>query len=335
MKDPYSTLGVSKNASQDEIKRKYRTLARKMHPDINKDDPNAEDKFKELSQAYDILSNPEKKSMYDGSMMDENGNKSAGFGFKGFDGFDFKGFDPKGFSSRSSSSSSSGGFDFSSIFGGANGRSSRDPFADLFGAASRASSGNQQSKTSAAKNGNLKGDDIVYKETVSFLEAVNGAEKEISLDKGRKKVRIKIPEGTETGQQLRLRGQGGTAKYVGGQAGDAIIEITVAKHPYFSTDKNNVILHLPISIKEAMFGGKVVVPTIDGKVSVNIPAGSNTGTMLRLRGKGLKYGGKYRGDQLVKLQIHLPESKDVALEKAISDWKPAQGAEELRKDIWK
>ncbi|MCP4393299.1 MAG: DnaJ domain-containing protein [Alphaproteobacteria bacterium] len=318
MKDPYNTLGVSKSASQDEIKKKYRTLARKMHPDINKDDPKAEEKFKEISQAYDILSDSEKKSMYDHGIMDENGNKTAGFG----------GFDPRGFGGSSAGERNAGGFDFSSIFGGMGG-GGNDPFSELFGAAR-----NPRAREQASPHAALKGDDVVYKQTISFMEAVNGADKEISLENGRKKVRIKIPVNTETGKQLRLRGQGGAPRYAGGQAGDAIIEITVAQHPYFSLDNKNVILSLPVSIKEAMLGAKIVVPTIDGKVYVTVPPNSNTGTTLRLRGKGVKYG-NHRGDQLVKLQVFLPTEIDAKLEEMISKWSPKSDEEDLRKNIWK
>ena len=312
MANPYTLLGVSKTASQDEIKQAYRKLARKMHPDLNPDDPKAEDKFKEISSAYDILSDPEKRKRFDAGELDENGKERPGYGygaygggnpfggagngFSGF-GFDFGGGQTKGGRKRS-------GFDFfSDMFGGA-ANGGEDIFANM-------------KRRSARK---AQGENVNYDLTVSFLDAALGKEKEISLPNG-KVLNVRIPAGTTDKTILRLKGQGG-AGIAGGAKGDALIHILVQPHPYFTKADNDILLNVPVSLKEAVLGGKVTIPTLEGKVALTVPPNSNSGSVLRLRGKGIRSGGK-TGDLLVKLYIVLPEKPDAELTRFMREWNPA------------
>ncbi len=280
-KSLYEILGVSKNATVNEIKTQYRKLARKYHPDLNKDNKEAAEKFKEISAAYDILGDKDKKEKYDNNEIDESG-KPTGFGAGGFGA---EGFNGGGFYS----SGNGRGFDFSSIFG-----------EDIFSQFSGHGFGGSSSK----------GEDVAYSLEVDFLDAVKGASKSIFL--GNKQINIKIPAGTVSGQVLRLKGQGKTSMH-SKHSGDALITINVRKHPYFRAEGNNIFIDLPISIKEAVLGAKVVVPTIDGKVNVNIPPYSSSGEKLRLKGKGIKTK-KEIGDEIINLIIMSPKTKNKELE---------------------
>ncbi len=279
VKNLYEILGVNKTASQNEIKSQYRKLARKYHPDLNKDNKEASEKFKEISGAYDILGDKDKRAKYDNNEIDADG-KPTGFGASGFgsQGYDSAG---GGFNAQ--------GFDFSSIFGD-----------DIF----------SQFSSHGFSERSQKGQDVSYSLDVEFLDAAVGAEKSIVLN-GRQ-LNVKIPAGTTSGQVLRLKGQGMQSMY-SKQNGDALITINVKKHKYFKSEGNNILLDLPISMKEAVLGAKVVVPTISGKVSVNIPAYSSSGEKLRLKGKGIKTKTK-QGDEIINLVIMSPKSKDKELE---------------------
>lgn len=284
-KNLYQILGVDKNASEAEIKSAYRKLARKYHPDLNKNDKAAAEKFKEISAAYDIIGNAEKRKKYDNNEIDAEG-KPTGFG-AGFNPNDFAssygGANPFGGSFRGGFSGA-GGFDFSSIFG-------EDIFSQ-FGASANGS----YSRTS-------KGQDLSYNMRVDFLDAANGAEKNIKLNG--KTINVKIPAGTQNGQTLRLKGMGLPGAN-GGTNGDALINISINDHPYFRSDGLNILLELPISLKEAIKGAKIAVPTINGKVMVNIPSGSSGGEKLRLKGKGMS-AGNTKGDQIITIQIVMPD----------------------------
>lgn len=281
-KNLYEILGVSKSASESEIKSQYRKLARKYHPDLNKDNKEAGEKFKEISSAYDILGDKEKKAKYDNNEIDENG-KPTGFASGGFGGA--QGFGGGNFYSGSGAQ----GFDFSSIFG-------EDIFSQFGGRGFNTHS--------------TKGEDVAYSLDVDFLDAVRGASKSIML--GGKQINVKIPAGTVSGQVLRLKGQGKSSLYSKNN-GDALITINVRSHPYFKAEGNNIFLDLPISMKEAVLGAKVVVPTIDGKVSVSIPPYSSSGEKLRLKGKGIKTK-KDVGDEIINLVIMSPKNKNKELE---------------------
>lgn len=313
MANPYTLLGVPKTASQEEIKQAYRKLARKMHPDLNPNDPRAEDKFKEISSAYDILSDPGKRKRFDNGEIDENGKERPGYGFGGYgsenpfngpgSGFGGFNFDFGAGQTRTGGKKRSGFDFFSEMFGG-NAGGGEDIFSGM-------------KRRSSAK---MHGENANYDLTVSFLDAALGKEKEISLPNG-KVLNVKIPAGTADKTVLRLKGQGapGTA---GGANGDALIHISVQPHPYFTRSDNDILLDVPISLKEAVLGGKVTIPTLESKVALTVPPNSNSGSVLRLRGKGIKSAGK-TGDLLVKLYIVLPERPDGELSRFMQEWNPA------------
>ena len=304
MKDLYSVLGVAKTASEAEIKSAYRKLARKYHPDLNKDNKEAAEKFKEISAAYDILGSKEKRQKYDNNEIDADGKPTgfgAGFGsgFGGSQGFGQDG----GFYSYSSSGNpfgqrgGSAGFDFSSIFGD-------DIFSQFTGG---------QNFNGGARRVR-KGEDIAYTMNISFLDAALGIEQKVFI--GNKTINVKIPSGSEDGQTLRLKGLGQPSPN-GGESGDVLITLKVQPHPYFKSEGNNILLDLPISLKEAVLGAKVTVPTISGTVAVKIPPYADSGEKLRLKGKGIK-SRNATGDQIITLKVITSKSKNAALESAVS-----------------
>ena len=301
-KDLYSVLGVSKTASDNEIKSAYRRLARKYHPDLNKDDPTAADHFKEVSCAYDILGDKEKRRKYDNKEIDSEGKPTgfgAGFGGAGAGGrtYTYTGGNPFG-------GGSAGGFDFSSIFG--------DDIFSQFGGGSAGAGGFQGFGGGRARP--RKGEDINYTMQIDFLSAARGDEKTVSIQG--KSINVKIPSGTEDGQTLRLKGLG-YASPNGGENGDVLITLKVGSHPYFCTDGRNINMELPISLKEAILGAKVTVPTINGKVSVNIPPYSSSGAKLRLKGQGIKTK-LGQGDEIITLKVVMPARKNADLDKVLS-----------------
>ena len=297
-KNLYDVLEVSKTATAAEIKSQYRKLARKYHPDLNRGDKQAAEKFKEISAAYDILGDKEKRQKYDNNEIDAEG-KPTGFGAGGFGSSGFGGFGQGGFGQGTayqtgpSGGFGGAGFDFSSIFGD-----------DIF---SRFDNGgfNQRMK---------KGQDYAYSLDVDFLDAARGVETSVMVN--RKRLSVKIPAGTKSGQVLRLKGQGGEGVNCN-LKGDALITINVRPHSYFSADNEDIYLTLPISVKEAILGAKVIVPTINGKVNVKIPPYSSSGEKLRLKGKGIKTKTR-TGDEIVTLSVVAPKNKSAALEKALS-----------------
>jgi DnaJ-class molecular chaperone len=290
MADPYKVLGVERSASDEEIKRAYRKLAKKLHPDLNPGNKKIESQFKETTAAYDFLSDAEKRRKYDRGEIDESGQPRA----------------PRHSGNRS--------------WGGAQqqrrGRTygfgleddadfSEDLFSDFFGFG--------KDQRGSIK---LKGADVSYQVRVPFLEAVLGTKQRLQLADG-KTLEVQLPPGTDTGQTLRLKGQGLPGRG-GAPAGDAFIEVTVEPHPIFSRDGNDILVELPITLYEAVLGANINVPTIDGKVSVKVPVGANSGTQLRLRGKGVQAGkGGARGDQYVRLVVMLPREADPELKAAI------------------
>lgn len=307
-KNLYHTLGVSKDASEAEIKSAYRKLARKYHPDVNKDNIEASDKFKEISCAYDILGDKDKRKKYDNNEIDCDG-KPTGYGASGFGGGGFGG----GGSRRQGNpfgggfqGGDAGNFDFSSIFG-----------EDIFSQFGGNSGGNGSGFQGFGGGGRRprKGEDIAYNMKVDFLSAVQGADKSVNIMN--KNINVKIPAGTTDGQTLRLKGLGQPSPN-GGTSGDVLITLNVEKHPYFSLDDLNVNLDLPISIKEAILGAKITVPTISGKVNVNIPPYASSGDKLRLKGKGIS-NKKGLGDQIITLRIMAPKTKDSELDKALEN----------------
>jgi DnaJ-class molecular chaperone len=296
--DPYKTLGVSKTASQDEIKNAYRSLAKKYHPDLNPGKKSAEVKFKEINSAYEQIGTPEERSKFDrGETEKQQFNDRAHAGHQG----------PFYYQTQE------GGGRYSSNFGGDSPDVGNDSFEDLFRVFRQ-----QQQRSS-------QGEDQLYRMDVDFKDAVLGAEREITLNTG-KKLRVKIPPGIESGKRLRFKGQGMPG--VGGApAGDAYIEVDVKPSPTFKRNGKNIEIEVPIGIGEAVLGGDVEVPTIEGPVMLHVPAGISSGSKLRIRGKGIPSQGE-RGDEIVSVRIVLPKESDPELSKlqdAIRNWKNKTG----------
>lgn len=320
MANPYTLLGVSKSATQDEIKQAYRKLARKMHPDLNPNDPKAEDKFKEISGAYDILSDPEKRRRFDSGEIDETGKERPGYGFGGFNP-GAGGFHPGAGGTYQGSGFENFHFDFGGAQQGGRKRSGFDFFSEMFGGGG--GNGPEDIFTTARKRNarsKIPGTNVNYDLPVSFLEAALGKDKEIKLPNG-KTLNVKIPAGAADKMTLRLKGQG-TLGLNGGEPGDALVRILVQPHPYFVRQGDDILLDVPVTLKEAVLGAKVTIPTLDGKVALTVPANSNSGTVLRLRGKGIKSKSR-TGDLLAKLIITLPEKPDPELEEFVRKWTPA------------
>lgn len=321
MANPYTVLGVSKNATQDEIKQAYRKLARKLHPDLNPNDKNAENKFKEVSAAYDILSDETKRKRFDAGEIDETGKERAGFGYGGFNGGQGYG-GAQGFNADGGFSGFN--FDFGQAAGKGRKRSGFDFFSDMFGGGAEDIFSRGAGRSA---NVRMKGEDANYDLSVPFLEAALGKAREIRLPNG-KTLNVTIPAGTADKSVLRLKGQGHEGVN-GGENGDALIRILVEPHPYFERSGLNILLNVPVSLKEAVLGAKITIPTMEGKVALNIPAHSNTGSTLRLRGKGIKTKTQ-QGDLLVKLNVVLPEKPDEQLDELMRRWTPADSSD-LRK----
>lgn len=298
MRDPYSVLGVTKSASESEIKAAYRKLAKKLHPDVNPGDKDVEQKFKEVTAAYDLLSDKEKRGKYDRGEINADGSAR-------YDSAFHRAYSQSGGGAR-------GGFDF-----GGGGGDFEDIFSDLFGRARRgpgagAGTGRRPHATQP------KGNDVQYNVQVTFAEAAKGIRRRITLYDG-KSLDVTIPPGTEDGQTLRLRGQGMPG--LGGGAGDAYVTVQVQQDPIFERQGADIHINVPITLDEAVLGGKIRVPTIDGPVAVSVPPGSNTGSRLRLKGKGVaRAQGGARGDQIVHLEVVLPEKADDELRSFLQGW---------------
>jgi DnaJ-class molecular chaperone len=309
MRDPYEVLGVAKSASAGEVKKAFRRLAKKHHPDQNKNDPKAQAKFAEVNTAYEILGDEKKRAEFDRGEIDAEGKPRH----PGFDGF------PGGFRRSGAAPGQSEHFEFH--FGGGNpfGRGGRantasiDPsdfLADLFGGFGGGAGARSQTRSSAPS----RGGDVAANVEVPLADAVKGGRVVVSLPSG-KRLEVAIPAGMEEGQQIRLKGQG-EAGALGGQPGDAIVTVHIGKHPQLRVDGRDLRLDLPITLYEAVLGGKVEAPTLEGHVELTIPKHSNGGRTLRLRGKGLPAaGGRPAGDLLVSLRVVLPDGADADLER--------------------
>ncbi|MFT7058635.1 MAG: DnaJ-class molecular chaperone [Pseudorhodobacter sp.] len=295
--DPYEALGVAKTAAAQDIKKAYRKLVRANHPDLHPDDPGAEARFKAISAAYDLLKDPETRARFDAGEIDGLGAERAPRQYyRDFaDGSDNAYQQRQGFGSQS---------DPADIFAEILRNRGRAPGGDGFGG---------QGFTQA-------GPYLRYTLEVPFLEAVRGAETRITLPDGQS-LSVKIPKGTEDGQTLRLRGKGGPG-YGGGPSGDALITIALRPHPVFRREGDDILLTLPITIDEAILGGKVTAPTIDGPVGLTIPKGASSGRVLRLRGRGVARAGRTeKGDQKVELRIVVPPDTDDALHDFLANWR--------------
>lgn len=295
MADPYSTLGVARGASEADIKKAYRKLAKELHPDRNKDNPKAAERFSQVTAAYDLLTDKDKRARFDRGEIDADGNPTspfgAGFGGArgggGAGGFRSQGFEPDG-------------VDMSDIFEGLfGGRGGGGGFASGFG----------------RRQPPPKGANTAYRLRVPFVDAAALAPQRITLADG-KTIDLKLPAGVEDGTQMRLSGKGEEGP---GGAGDAIITIEVTPHRFFTRDGDDVRLDLPVTLGEAVKGGPVKVPTVEKAVMLTIPAGSSSGKVLRLKGKGFHKKGGGRGDQLVTLMVDVP-ADDAALKAFVENW---------------
>lgn len=297
MADPYSTLGVSRGATEADIKKAYRKLAKELHPDTNKGNPKATERFAEVTNAYDLLSDKDKRAQFDRGEIDEHGNPANPFaGFGGQQG-GYRG--------------SSGGFQGG--FGDAAAADLGDLFEGLFGGGrSRGGGFGGFGRQSAPPP---KGANVAYRLAVPFEDAAKLAPQRITLQDG-KTIDLKLPAGVETGTQMKLSGKGQPGP---GGAGDAIVTIEIRNHRHFVRDGDNVRLDLPVSLKEAVLGGPVRVPTVEGAVMLNIPKGSSSGKVLRLKGKGFTAKNGVRGDQLVTLLIDIP-ADDADLKSFAEGW---------------
>ena len=330
MADPYRTLGVARTASEQDIKSAYRKLAKELHPDRNKDNPKAAERFSDVTKAYDLLSDKTKRAQFDRGEIDHEGNPLNPFagmgGMGGGGGFGRGGSRPSG----GFRDPEFGGFDtnemdlgdlFEGLFGGGKPR----------GGASRprgGMGGGFGGRSSAPPP--KKGADIQYRLAVPFVDAAAGRDQRITLADG-KTISLKLPGGVDDGTQMRLKGKGHAGP---GGNGDGIVLVEIGPHPFFRRDGHNIRMDLPITLDEALRGGRVKCPTVDGPVMLTIKPGTHGGTVMRLGGKGWTKPGSTaenpaRGDQLVTLEIQLPEDLS-ELEKRLGDWSdPARPREKF------
>jgi len=285
--DPYTVLGVKKDASQDEIQKAYRRLAKKLHPDLNPGNEQAEERFKEVSAAYDLLGDPDKRARFDRGEIDASGMERPRQRYY------------RDFAEGGAYASDAGFADFAGV---------DDILSQMFGREGRA-------------NIRMRGSDVHYRLELDFLDAINGGKRQITLPDS-SALDVNIPPGTRDGQILRLRGKGRPGMG-GGPPGDALVEIEVRPHRIFTRKGDDIHVDLPISLGEAVLGGKVKVPTPSGTVTMTVPKWANTGTVLRLRGKGVPRIDGSRGDEFVTLKVMLPEKPDPELEKFVAQWRGA------------
>jgi DnaJ-class molecular chaperone len=317
MRNPYQVLGVQPKASAEDIKKAFRKQAKRLHPDANKNDPKAAVKFAEINAAYEIVGDEDKRKAFDRGEIDAEGKPR----FQGFEGFGARpdagrsrgrdarfetfSFGPEGFRRSGSGGGGFGAFEdiLSSVFGGGR-NGARVDFGQEF--------------APEDFGGPSGGRDVAAEATITLAEAAQGTKKRVQLPTG-KDVEVKIPAGLSDGQQIRLKGQG-LAGQPGGTAGDALITVRIAPHPHFKVEGANLRVEVPIALYEAVLGGKVRVPTLDGAVELAIPAGTNAGRTFRLKGKGMKVKAG-TGDLLATVRIVLPDHPDSELEALMRAWR--------------
>ena len=294
--DPYTLLGVSRTATEADIKKAYRKLAKELHPDRNTDNPKAAEKFSQVTSAYDLLSDKDKRARFDRGEIDGDGNPAAPFGFGGGGGGPHGGF--------------------RADFGGEQAGDFSDLFEGLFGGRGRAGGAGGGFSGGFGRRPQPNGANVAYRLTVPFTDAATLAPQRITLADG-KTIDLKLPAGVESGTQMRLSGKGQAGP---GGNGDAIVTIEIQPHRFFTRDGDDIRIDLPISLSEAVLGASVRVPTADGAVMLTVPKGSTSGKTLRLKGKGFHKKGGARGDQLVTLMVDLPVDDD-ALVEFVQGWK--------------
>jgi DnaJ-class molecular chaperone len=318
MRDPYDVLGVSKSASEAEIKSAFRKLAKKLHPDANKHDPKAANRFAELNAAYEIVGDDEKRKAFDRGEIDAEG-KPRFRGFEGFGAHPGAGAGARGPGGAHFESFSFGPDGFQrSPGGGFGGRGFEDLLRGMFGGgAARGAGGFGGGVEPEGFGAPATGQDLQATITIGLAEAAKGSKKRVSLPTG-KEIDVKIPAGITDGQQIRLKGQGWPSAH--GKPGDALITVNVAPHPLFTPDDSDLRLELPITLYEAVLGGKVRVPTLDGAVELAIPPDTNSGRTFRLKGKGLKSKAGH-GDLLASVRIVLPTGSNEDLATLMQRWR--------------
>jgi DnaJ-class molecular chaperone len=286
MKDPYDVLGVERTASLEDIRTAYRRLAKKLHPDLNPGNREAEERFKEVASAYDILSDKEKRQRYDDGEIDATGAERPRQRYY------------KDFASQPD-----------------------QPYANSSGFADFADTDDILSeflRQQAHARANARGPDLSYRLPVEFLDAVNGGTMRLNLPEGGT-LDVRIPPGIVDGQTLRLRGKGAPGRGEGGP-GDALVEVSIKPHRFFTRQGDDIHVEVPVTLNEAVLGGRINVPTPTGPVTMTVPKHANAGTVLRLRGKGVARPDGGHGDEFVKLKLMLPEKPDPELETFLSNW---------------
>jgi DnaJ-class molecular chaperone len=314
MRDPYEVLGVSRTASEAEIKSAFRKLAKKHHPDQNKTDPKAKERFSEANAAYEIVGDKAKRKQFDRGEIDAEGKPRFQEGFSGFEGFGAQGGpqQPRGGPGFGGSGRT---FRWSTGGQAADGDpfSADDILSDILGG------GGFQGRRGGARPQPARGEDVTAHAGVTLEQLVAGQKVRVDLPTGRT-VEVAIPAGTRAGQVIRLKGQGRPGA-LGGTAGDALVTIDFVPHPLFRVDGDALRRDIAITLDEAVLGAKVRVPTLDGPVTLTVPAKSSGGRALRLKGKGMPRAGGGRGDLLVTLRIVLPEGGDEELEALMKKWR--------------
>ncbi len=315
MRDPYQVLGVGKGASDADIKKAYRKLAKENHPDRNADNAKKLEVFKEANSAYELLSDPDKKARFDRGEIGPDGNPTSPFGggFRPGGGARPGGGDPFGRAARPGAAP--GGFEV----GGGGGP--EDLFSELFGRGSPF--GNDRGGGFRAPP--QKGADVAYRLTVPFEDAAALRPQRVTLRSG-KTVELKLPPGVESGRQMRMAGQGEVGP---GGNGDALVTVEIGRHKLFERDGDDIRLDLPVTLTEAVQGAKVRMPTVEGPVTLTVPPGTSSGKVFRLKGRGFSRTDGTRGDQLVTLLVDLPAS-DAALEAFVAGWHDSR---EVRRDL--
>jgi DnaJ-class molecular chaperone len=297
VKDPYEILGVVRTASPEDIRKAYRRLAKKLHPDLNPGNKESEERFKEVAGANDLLSDPDKRKRFDGGEIDASGSERPRQRF-------YKDF----------AAEAAAGHPYENRSGFADFAEGDDIFAELF-------------RRQARGSRRTRGADLRYRLLIEFLEAVNGVTKRLRLPGG-ESLDVRIPSGIQQGQTLRVRGKG--APPIGeGETGDALVEISIKPHRFFARHGDDIHIDLPVTLAEAVLGARIRVPTPTGPVTLTVPKGSNTGAVLRLKGKGVPRSGGH-GDELVKVKVMLPSGPNPELEAFLTTWAPGSSYDPRR-----